>query len=126
MLSEQMIKRLHERCIYVASGGFHFDVLLNLSSLTPLIAVYETSEEPTDKEIEFIHARILNDEAGIYIPEKIEEKRYAIEGHNTMTLKKENGKWMYRRLTWNQGPQWFPIQGTSIEELAEIIHPKNA
>ncbi|TSC51887.1 MAG: hypothetical protein LiPW41_654 [Parcubacteria group bacterium LiPW_41] len=123
MLSEQIIKKLHEKYIYLASGGFHFDVLLNIGALAPLIAIHETSEEPTDEEIKFIHSRILNDEAGIYIQDRIKEKKYAIEGHNTVTLKKENGKWNYRRLTWTHSPRWFPVQGVSIEELAEIIHP---
>lgn|GEM_PF-3178210 len=125
MLNELVIKKLIEKCIYVACGGFSFDVLSSLASVAPLIAVHQTSEEPTDEEIEFIHSRILKDEAGIYVSDRIEKKRYAVEGHNTVTLKKENGKWVYRRLTWDCGPQWFPIQGTSIQELAEVIHKSN-
>lgn len=117
-----MQNKLLKKFIYIATGGFNFNILLNFNTKVPLIAIWEESEDPTDEEIEVIYSRILKGAASIYYPHVIEQQKYTDEGHNTVTLKKEGGLWTFRRLTWSQGPMWSQKTGT-IEEIAEELYP---
>ncbi len=70
----------------------------------PLIALHESSEEPTVEEIEEIK------EIREYITTKFGCAPDAVSalGANTVAIRKVNGCWAYRRLTWDVGPMWSP------------------
>jgi hypothetical protein len=76
MLKKRTQNKLLKKFIYIASGGFNFNTLLNFNTKVPLVAIWEESEDPTDEEIEIIYSRILKGAASIYYPHVIEGQKY--------------------------------------------------
>ncbi len=111
---------LSAKGIPVQGGGFRWDPFLpSPSEGNAVIAVHVTSEQPTDEEIDLIR--------------KIGEQRITRFGlsdktdilfapmANTLTLiKKPDGNWGYRKLTWTQGPLWLVAEG-SLASNEEIL-----
>ncbi|MEK7377252.1 MAG: hypothetical protein AABZ57_08875, partial [Candidatus Margulisiibacteriota bacterium] len=95
--------------------GFAWDPIQGLfSGATPFLAVYGGSEEPTPEEMGTIE-KIVKKLADGWNSSLV--KDFTAEGANTVTLKKQDGRWTFRRMTWRVGPTWHNSPGT-LEEIA--------
>jgi len=113
-MNQGLIERLRKIGVYLHSGGLSYNPIMAFSAKIPLVAIWKESEEPTDQEISQL-AEIVETMAGHYKPTAVHD--FIVEGANMVTLRKVNGKWTFRRMTWEMGPTWFLQPGT-LEEIA--------
>lgn len=89
-------------------AGLRMDAILEAfgpQGGSPLF-LYEGSAMPTQDEL-------------LEIADKAQ--RLTSEGKTAHVVKKlTDGRWTYRRLSWRQGPTWFPTPGPLHEILAKI------
>ena len=114
-MKESTIERLRRVGVFLHKSGFDYNPLLGAFDKRPLCAIWHKSEEPTEKEIGIL-TEIVQEKIDKFNPRAVEG--FSIEGANTITFKKEDGKWTFRRLTWSMGPTWYPKPG-SLEEIRE-------
>ncbi len=72
----------------------------------PPLFIYEGSATPTQDELREIAdktQRLISEKKAAHVVKKLTD-----------------GTWTYRRLSWNQGPTWFPTPGPLHEILAKI------
>jgi len=104
-MRKEIIERLKTIGVSIHKGGFECNLIDAMSGYRPVCALWYESEEPTEEEITILE-RIVAKKLSSFDREEV--KGLAAEGANTVTLKKENGEWMFRRLTWTQRPLWSP------------------
>jgi hypothetical protein len=112
-----------EACgVPISRNAYGFDPIVNGNPFnwSPIVSITIESDEPTRDEVDQIGAM-----AG-HLVEKFsfhptDVKGMFAKGFNTITFKKNfDGTWTFRRMSWTQGPTWFPIPGT-LEELKEKL-----
>lgn len=116
-LKKNTIEELRKVGVYLHKGGFGYDSLSSAFISLPLCAIWYESEEPTPDELTEL-SEIPKALAEYFNPQCV--RNYCVEGVNMVTLKKENGKWTYRKMTWSEGPMWYPKYG-SLENIKEEI-----
>jgi len=117
-LSQSTIDRLLKLGLYLhKSGGVHFDSpSLGLTKM-PICAIWEESEELTEEEIKTL-GEIVAEFIKKYYPDVT--KDFKATSANMIIFRKVDGKWTFRRLTWETGPTWFLEHG-SLEEIGKKI-----
>lgn len=115
-MRKRTVSRLRKVGIYIHRGGFAYDATVNMFEKRPACMLWHKSEHPNRDEIKELGAIVeawFKKFGILRIPEDFLE-----EGANTITFKKENGRWTFRKLTWKVGPMWYPKPGT-LKEIKE-------
>lgn len=111
-MDQKCIERLKSLGCAIQSGGLNSsDVSLGMMVM-PFLAIYETTEDPTEEEMQ----QILELRQHIAMQFGASKESVDARGANMVTIKKENGRWTFRRLTWRVGPLWHP----TVKTLADI------
>lgn len=118
LLNQSTIDRLLKLGLYLHKvGGLHFDSpSLGLTKI-PICAIWEESEELTEEEVKRLGG-IFTEIIQKQYPDAT--KDFKATSANMITFRKVDGKWTFRRLTWEIGPIWYPIHG-SLEEIGKNI-----
>lgn len=116
-MKKATIKKLEKIGVLIHRGGFYFDAIGYGLRMRPVCAMWHESEEPTKEEIDTL-AEFVRKRLDEFSPQDRHE--FLVRGVNTTTVKKENGKWTFRHLTWDIGPTWHPEFG-SLEEIKEKL-----
>jgi hypothetical protein len=111
---------LKDSDIAIHIGGFtHHDTLGLMfdESYRPAVAIWGQSKIPNETEVE-----TMVDLAKTILSSFGRTKNLSAVGINTITLfKKDEDKWTYRRLTWNEGPIWHPQEEPLTDIKSRII-----
>lgn len=114
----ELRKRLADTGIAVHRGGLNYDPM-GIDSLVPVVAIWLESELPTDEEIKTIRTVAQKKINRFFNPSAVEG--LAVRGANMITLfKRVDGTWTFRRMTWQDGPTWYPKPGTLEEIKAKL------
>lgn len=98
-MKEEIIGRLKKIGVAI-HRGYGYNPIAVAFAMKPICALWYESEEPTEEEI-IILERIVKKKLEFLNPESV--KDFKVQGENTLILKKEKGKWAFRRLTWRRG-----------------------
>ncbi|MDP3999338.1 MAG: hypothetical protein Q8P76_01935 [bacterium] len=115
-LTKRTKAKLMKMGIYTHAGGFGYDPIMAMGSRTAVMAIWYESEEPTAEELVLLK-EIYQGRVTKWYPDV--DKNFLAMSANTTTLKKENGVWTYRRMTWREGPTWSQKSGTLQEIRVE-------
>lgn len=111
MISESTREQLKQVGVAIHDGGLYYDPITAIAFKTPFVALRNDSEEPTAEELALLEA-VKSKMAFWQVHEPV------LEAANTATLVKD-GKWRFRRMSWTEGPTWFPVDGTTLAELVK-------
>ncbi|KPJ56894.1 hypothetical protein AMJ49_03170 [Parcubacteria bacterium DG_74_2] len=99
-MRQEIIKRLKKIGVSIHKGGYGYNPISGVFGRRPVCAMWHESEEPTKEEMTILE-RIVKKILSGFDPSEV--KGFAAKAANTVTLKKEQGKWAFRRLTWKGG-----------------------
>jgi hypothetical protein len=112
LIRKQTIEKLRSFGMYLHEGGFGYDPIPGMFGRRPIFAIWHQSEEPTREEVGILRG-IVARKISRWNPEYV--KDFTVYGANMVTLNKEGGLWMFRRITWSSGATW-----TEAKPLAEL------
>lgn len=115
MLKAEVLEKLKLNGVALHQGGMSTQ-LLGLATAVikwPIASLWHESKEPTDEEIGLLGS-FVRKHLGLAEGAPIEHGM--IEGFNMVTFYKRDGQWTFRRLTWTEGPMWYPRSGT-LEQI---------
>ena len=115
-MRSETIDKIEKIGVVVHKGGFGINPIGAMSGYRQTCALWDKSEEPTAEEMlamQSIVAKMLSN----FTPE--EKKGLKAKGVNTVTLKKEDGQWSFRRLTWR--PNVWSHTSSSLTALEKDI-----
>jgi hypothetical protein len=116
-MKKETTERLKNIGIATHEGGFSSNGLETKSRKRAVCAIWHESEEPTREE-RIILKRIVKKLLDGFGPTEVEG--FNAKAADTVTLKKEDGKWRFRRLTWKKRNSWSRIDG-SLETIEAAI-----
>lgn len=119
-MRETMARRLDEIGCPLQRGGLGYDPTRYLSTMNPVCAIWDESDEPTEEELLVLKETVtrLADRAKFLKLEPGQEFYY--RGVDTVTFYKLAGLWTYRRLFWLGDPKWR-AGWHSLEDSVEDI-----
>jgi len=109
-------ERLCKHGLTMHAGGFNYDPLWPYGKM-PVVSVWCETEEPTDEELKTL-VTIAENRIQHFNPQVTDG--LSAEGANMITVRKVGGLWTFRKLTWNQGPLWYPNR-LPLEELHKVF-----
>ena len=116
-MNEAMIEKIKAVGVAIHRGGFSYNPIVGMFSKREVLAIWQESEDPSDEEINTM-AGLVQKMLSDFGPNS--KEGFKASAANTVTLKKENGKWSFRRLTWTTRPLWSEIS-SSLGEVGRII-----
>ena len=100
--------------IVLHGGGFQCNIhTIGLHRL-PIFALWENSAPLTDEEATQL-ANIVDDVIKRQYPDADEQGR--APAANMITVKKTETGWQFRRMTWQHGPPFIPVEPVPLSEL---------
>jgi hypothetical protein len=113
MMRKEIIQKLRAIGVYLHAGGMYWDPIRGMAAgHSPLFAIWEESEEPTEAEIELLRGIVLETIRKFHF---VPTQKFLFPLANTITLKKDAGQWTFRQMTWRTGPPWHTKSGTLVE-----------
>ena len=99
-----MVARLEAIGVPIHKGGLDGTNLTLALARNFFLAIYEDSEKPTEEELEQIEA--LRQHIATRFGASLEVKQGI--SANMVTIRKTEGRWTFRKMTWTTGPSWHP------------------